>query len=42
MDPSKRFVTLVLAAGVLVLIAAIALGERMGNRVLGAGLQLRT
>lgn len=35
MDPSKRFVTLVLAAGVLVLIAAIALGEHMGNRVLG-------
>ncbi len=35
MDPSKRFITLVLAAGVLVLIAAIALGEHMGNRVLG-------
>jgi len=35
MDPSKRFVTLVLAAGVVVLLAAIALGERMGDRVLG-------
>jgi hypothetical protein len=34
MDPSKRFVTLVLAAGVLVLLTAIALGERMGDRVL--------
>ena len=35
MDPSKRFITLVLAAGVLVLAAAIAIGEHMGNRVLG-------
>lgn len=35
MDPSKRFVTLVLAAGVVVLLAAIGLGERMGDRVLG-------
>jgi hypothetical protein len=34
MDPTKRFVTLVLAAGVIVLIGAIALGERMGERVL--------
>jgi hypothetical protein len=34
MDPSKRFVTLVLAAGVLVLLLAILLGERMGDRVL--------
>ena len=33
-DPSKRFVTVVLAAGVIVLIAAIALGENMGDRVL--------
>lgn len=35
MDPSKRFVTTVLAAGVLVLLAAILIGERMGDRVLG-------
>lgn len=35
MDPSKRFITLVLAAGVLVLFAAIAIGQRMGDRVLG-------
>ena len=36
MDPSRRFVTVVLAAGVLVLLGAIALGERMGDRVLVA------
>jgi hypothetical protein len=35
LDPSKRFVTLVLAVGILVLVIAIALGERMGNRVIG-------
>jgi hypothetical protein len=34
MDPSKRFVTVVLAAGVLVLLIAIAIGQRMGTRVL--------
>ncbi len=34
MDPSKRFVTVILAAGVLVLLAAILLGERMGDRVM--------
>lgn len=34
MDPSKRFVTIVLAAGVLVLLIAIAIGQRMGTRVL--------
>jgi hypothetical protein len=34
MDPSKRFVTLILAAGVVVLLLAIAIGERMGDRVL--------
>ena len=34
MDPSKRFVTIVLALGVLVLLAAIAIGQRMGTRVL--------
>ena len=35
MDPSKRFVTLMLAMGVVVLLAAIALGEHMGSSVLG-------
>ncbi|MEO9169662.1 MAG: hypothetical protein ABI282_00075 [Candidatus Baltobacteraceae bacterium] len=35
MDPSKRFITIVLAAGVVVLIAAIAIGQRMGDTVLG-------
>ena len=34
MDPSKRFVTIVLAVGVIVLLAAIAIGQRMGTRVL--------
>lgn len=34
MNSSKRFISLVLAAGVVVLIVAIALGERMGDRVL--------
>ena len=34
MDPSRRFVTLVLAVGVVVLLGAIALGERMGDRVI--------
>jgi hypothetical protein len=34
MDPSKRFVTAVLALGVAVLLGAIALGERMGEGVL--------
>ena len=33
MDPSKRFPTLVMAAGVVVLLIAIAFGERMGDRV---------
>jgi hypothetical protein len=35
LDPTKRFVTLILALGILVLVAAIALGERMGDRVIG-------
>lgn len=35
MEPSKRFITIVLAAGVVVLIAAIAIGEHMGDKVLG-------
>lgn len=34
-DPSKRFMTAVLALGILVLVAGIALGERAGNRVIG-------
>ena len=34
MDPSKRFVTIVLAIGVVILLAAIAIGQRMGTRVL--------
>jgi len=34
MDPSKRFVTIVLAIGVVVLLAAIYVGQRMGTRVL--------
>lgn len=36
MDPSKRFITLVLAAGVAVLLTAILIGEQMGSRVLVA------
>lgn len=36
MDPSKRFITLVLAAGVAVLLLAILVGEQMGSRVLVA------
>jgi hypothetical protein len=35
MDPSKRFATIVLAAGAAVLLVAIAIGQRMGDRVLG-------
>lgn len=35
LDPSKRFVTVVLALGVLVLVAGIALGEHGGDRVIG-------
>lgn len=35
LDPSKRFITLVLALGILVLGLALALGERMGDRVIG-------
>jgi hypothetical protein len=35
LDPSNRFATLVLAVGTVVLLVAIALGERMGDRVLG-------
>jgi hypothetical protein len=35
LDPSNRFATIVLAAGTLVLLVAIGIGERMGDRVLG-------
>src|SRR5512135_3744750 len=35
MHPSTRFPTLLLAAGAVVLLIAVAVGERMGNRVIG-------
>ena len=35
LEPSKRLTTLVLAAGIVVFLIAILLGERMGDRVLG-------
>lgn len=35
LDPSKRFLTVVLSLGILVLIAGIALGQRAGDRVIG-------
>jgi hypothetical protein len=34
-DPSKRFLTIVLGLGIIVLVAGIALGEREGNHVIG-------
>ena len=34
-DPSKRFATIVMALGIVVLVAAIAIGERAGDRVIG-------
>jgi hypothetical protein len=34
-DPSKRFITIVLALGIAVLVAAIAVGERAGDKVIG-------
>jgi hypothetical protein len=34
-DPSKRFLTVVLLMGIIVLIAGIALGQRAGDRVIG-------
>jgi|SRR5215469_869673 len=36
MDPSKRFITVILAAGVAVLLVAILIGEQMGSKVLVA------
>lgn len=35
LDPSKRFLTIVLAVGTLVLLAAVAIGQSMGDRVIG-------
>jgi hypothetical protein len=35
LDPSKRFITIVLTLGVAVLVFAIALGERAGDKVIG-------
>lgn len=34
-DSSKRFMTVVLVLGIIVLVAGIALGERAGDRVIG-------
>jgi len=38
-DSSKRFLTIALGAGAVVLLAAIAIGQHMGDRVLGAATQ---
>ncbi len=35
MHPSTRFPTILLAAGAVVLLLAVGVGERMGNRVIG-------
>ena len=35
LDPSKRLLTIVLALGILVLVAGIAAGQRAGDRVIG-------
>lgn len=35
MQPSTRFATILLAVGAAVLLIAVAVGERMGNRVIG-------
>jgi hypothetical protein len=34
-DPSKRFATIVMALGIVVLVIAIVIGERAGDRVIG-------
>lgn len=39
MRGSRRFPTIVLAAGAIVLLVAIAIGERMGDRVIGEATQ---
>lgn len=41
LDPSKRFLTVVLLLGTVVLLLAIAIGERMGDRVLGNATERR-
>ncbi|MGH7738399.1 MAG: hypothetical protein ACREMP_11120 [Candidatus Tyrphobacter sp.] len=40
MDPSKRFATIVLALGTIVLLVAIGIGQRMGYRILGQSTEL--
>lgn len=40
MDPSKRFATIVLALGTVVLLVAIGVGQRMGYRILGESTEL--
>ncbi|HZT12735.1 MAG TPA: hypothetical protein VFA29_08025 [Candidatus Baltobacteraceae bacterium] len=35
LDPSKRFLTIILGLGIVALIAGIAAGERAGDRVIG-------
>jgi hypothetical protein len=35
LDPSKRFLTIVLSLGILVLVAGITMGQRAGDRVIG-------
>jgi len=41
LDPSKRFLTLVLALGTAVLLLAIVIGEGMGDKVLGTATERR-
>jgi len=40
MDPSKRFATVVLAIGTVVLLSAIGIGQHMGFRLLGQSTEL--
>jgi hypothetical protein len=41
LDPSKRFLTLVLVLGTAVLLLAIVIGQRMGDKVLGSATERR-
>ncbi len=41
LDPSKRFLTLILVLGTAVLLLAIVVGERMGDKVLGSATERR-
>ncbi len=41
LDPSKRFLTLILVLGTAVLLLAIIVGERMGDKVLGSATERR-